>query len=199
MSARITRPVHEIQKGAERLAAGDFAHKLYVPRTQEFASLAESLNHMAEELDEKIGTLTHERNEREAVLSSMVEGVFGRTFKAQVQPVELAHKLAKEMSDHKTVSVSRIYVPNEYEVYLSPGDYDLTVSAAGFATQKRQVAVAVEVEVVAAAAVGSAAAVAAAAEAAPTQGGAGRLTGSSRPSATGGARNRCTAVRHSWI
>jgi two-component system phosphate regulon sensor histidine kinase PhoR len=76
MSARITRPVHEIQQGAERLAAGDFTRRLYVPRTQEFASLAESLNHMAEELDEKIGTLTHERNEREAVLSSMVEGVF---------------------------------------------------------------------------------------------------------------------------
>jgi len=76
MSAWITRPVHEIQQGAERLAAGEFTHKLYVPRTQEFASLAESLNHMAEELDEKIGTLTHERNEREAVLSSMVEGVF---------------------------------------------------------------------------------------------------------------------------
>ena len=37
-----------------------------------------------------------------------------------------------------------------------------------------------------------------AAEAAPTHSGAGRLTGSSRPSATGGARNRRTPVRYFW-
>src|SRR5262245_66082940 len=39
-----------------------------------------------------------------------------------VQPVELALKLAKEMDEHRSVSVSRVYVPNEYTVYLSPGD-----------------------------------------------------------------------------
>jgi len=38
----------------------------------------------------------------------------------------------------------------------------------------------------------------AAAEAVPTHNGAGRLTGSSRPSATGGARNRRTPVRYFW-
>jgi hypothetical protein len=37
-----------------------------------------------------------------------------------VQPVELARKLAKEMDDHRTVSVSRVYVPNEYQLWLSP-------------------------------------------------------------------------------
>jgi hypothetical protein len=36
--------------------------------------------------------------------------------------VELARKLGKEMDDHRTVSVSRIYVPNEYTVYLAPDD-----------------------------------------------------------------------------
>ena len=57
-------------------------------------------------------------------MEKMVEGLFGRAFKSSVQPVELAHKLAKEMGDHKTVSVSRVYVPNEYEVYLSPSDFE---------------------------------------------------------------------------
>ena len=56
-------------------AAGDFSHKLSVPRTAEFASVAESLNAMADDLDEKIRTVTRERNEREAVLVSMIEGV----------------------------------------------------------------------------------------------------------------------------
>jgi hypothetical protein len=39
-----------------------------------------------------------------------------------VQPVELARKLAKEMDAHKTASVARVYVPNEYAVYLSKQD-----------------------------------------------------------------------------
>jgi hypothetical protein len=55
-------------------------------------------------------------------IESIVEGVFGRAFRSRVQPVELARKLAKEMDEHKSVSVSRIYVPNEYTLYLSPGD-----------------------------------------------------------------------------
>jgi hypothetical protein len=40
-----------------------------------------------------------------------------------VQPVEIARKLAKEMDAHKTASVSRVYVPNEYTVFLSPDDF----------------------------------------------------------------------------
>lgn len=55
-------------------------------------------------------------------IEALFEGVFGRAFRTHVQPVELARKLAKEMDDHRTISVSRIYVPNEYTVYLSPPD-----------------------------------------------------------------------------
>src|SRR5438094_7890789 len=55
-------------------------------------------------------------------IEALFEGIFGRAFRTNVQPVELARKLAKEMDDHRTVSVSRVYVPNEYTVYLSPAD-----------------------------------------------------------------------------
>jgi hypothetical protein len=58
----------------------------------------------------------------EQKIESLFEGIFGRAFRTNVQPVELARKLAKEMDEHRTVSVSRVYVPNEYTVYLSPGD-----------------------------------------------------------------------------
>jgi Protein of unknown function (DUF3662) len=58
----------------------------------------------------------------EQKIEALFEGVFGRAFRTNVQPVELARKLAKEMDDHRTVSVSRVYVPNEYTVYLSPAD-----------------------------------------------------------------------------
>jgi FhaA, N-terminal domain/FHA domain len=58
----------------------------------------------------------------ETRIEGLFEGVFGRAFRTHVQPVELARKLAKEMDEHRSVSVSRVYVPNEYTVYLSPGD-----------------------------------------------------------------------------
>src|SRR6476660_10184849 len=58
----------------------------------------------------------------EEKLAGIVEGTFGRVFRTQVRPVELARKLAREMDQHKTVSVSRTYVPNEYAVWLSPED-----------------------------------------------------------------------------
>jgi len=60
----------------------------------------------------------------ESKLESLFEGVFGRAFRANVQPVELARKLIKEMDDHRNVSVSRVYVPNEYTIYLAPGDHE---------------------------------------------------------------------------
>jgi hypothetical protein len=58
----------------------------------------------------------------EQKIEALVEGVFGRAFRTNVQPVELARKLVKEMDDHRTVSVSRVYVPNEYTIYLSEHD-----------------------------------------------------------------------------
>ena len=58
----------------------------------------------------------------ESKIEGLFEGVFGRAFRTHVQPVELARKLAKEMDEHRSVSVSRVYVPNEYTLYLSPSD-----------------------------------------------------------------------------
>ena len=58
----------------------------------------------------------------EAKLEGLVGGAFSRAFKSRVQPVEIARKLAKEMQDNQTVSISRTYVPNHYTVWLSPQD-----------------------------------------------------------------------------
>ncbi len=58
----------------------------------------------------------------ERKIEGLIERTFGRAFKSQLQPVELARKLSREMEQHKTVSVSRVYVPNEFAVYLSSAD-----------------------------------------------------------------------------
>ena len=130
VSRRISGQMREIKVGAERLAAGDFTHKLRMPRVEEFASVAESINRMAEELDGKLRTLTRERNEREAVLSSMVEGVLavdtnerviavnaaaarlldtdpasaeGKTIQEVVRNPDLQHVVAQTLGGHRPV------------------------------------------------------------------------------------------------
>jgi FHA domain-containing protein len=58
----------------------------------------------------------------ESKIAGLVEGTFSRAFRSEVRPVEIARKLAREMEEHKSVSVSRTIVPNEYRVFLSPRD-----------------------------------------------------------------------------
>jgi Protein of unknown function (DUF3662)/FHA domain len=58
----------------------------------------------------------------ETRIANLVEGAFGRAFRSEVRPIELAHKLAREMDEHRTASISRTYAPNEYSVWLSPQD-----------------------------------------------------------------------------
>jgi hypothetical protein len=76
----------------------------------------------------------------ETKIAGLVEGTFSRAFRSEVRPVEIARKLAREMEEHKSFSVSRTYVPNEYRVFLSPRDRErfasyeeaLTAELAGY-------------------------------------------------------------------
>lgn len=77
LSHRIRRPIDDIEKGAESFVRGDFDVHLPSSGVAEIAGLSETMKHMAGELREQIRTITEQRNELEAVLTSMVEGVFG--------------------------------------------------------------------------------------------------------------------------
>ncbi|MEJ2724297.1 MAG: ATP-binding protein [Deltaproteobacteria bacterium] len=81
---RIKRPIDEIKRGAERFARGDFQFRLPASDMEELAGLSETMNQMAGELQERINTITAQRNELEAVLSSMVEGVIAVDMEEQI-------------------------------------------------------------------------------------------------------------------
>jgi hypothetical protein len=68
----------------------------------------------------------------ESRIAGLVEGTFSRAFKSEVRPVEIARKLAREMEEHKSYSVSRMYAPNEYRVYLSPRDRERFAEEEGY-------------------------------------------------------------------
>jgi hypothetical protein len=55
-------------------------------------------------------------------LGGLVEGLFSKTFRSGVQPVELAKRVLREMDAHKTVGVSEIWAPNRFELWISSAD-----------------------------------------------------------------------------
>ncbi len=60
----------------------------------------------------------------ERSLEKYIEGIFKSKMKGKVNPLDIAKKLAREMRDQRKISVNLVYVPNEYEVSLSPADWD---------------------------------------------------------------------------
>jgi hypothetical protein len=59
----------------------------------------------------------------ETKIADFVEGAFGRAFRSEITPVELARRLVREMDRHRRGSLSSTVVPNEYVVWLSPADH----------------------------------------------------------------------------
>jgi len=75
ISRRIMRPIEEIKRGAESFAKGNFQYRSPVSDLQEIAGLSNAVNRMASELQQRINSITQNRNELKAVLSGMLEGV----------------------------------------------------------------------------------------------------------------------------
>ena len=55
-------------------------------------------------------------------LGGLVEGLFSKTFRSGVQPIELAKRLIKEMDAGRTVGVSEVWAPNHFVFYLGAED-----------------------------------------------------------------------------
>jgi two-component system phosphate regulon sensor histidine kinase PhoR len=75
ISRRISQPIEQMKKSAEHFAAGDLNHRLTPPGTEEMGGLADAMNQMAAQLNERIETIVSQRNQLETVLASMTEGV----------------------------------------------------------------------------------------------------------------------------
>lgn len=75
ISKKISRPLEQLRIGAQRFAQGDLQPQLEIPKPEEIGELALSMNHMATELDQRIRTITRKKQETEAILCSMREGV----------------------------------------------------------------------------------------------------------------------------
>ncbi|MCJ7602038.1 MAG: cell wall metabolism sensor histidine kinase WalK [Desulfobulbaceae bacterium] len=79
VSRRISKPLEEMKQCAERYSRGDFSRRMSLHKggsaSLEVATLAASMDRMAEQLNERIETILRQRNELEAVFASMAEAV----------------------------------------------------------------------------------------------------------------------------
>jgi len=71
----VVKPIDVLLEGAERFAQGRLKRRLPLFPWSEVHSLADSMNRMAHQLNERIKSAVLQRNETEAILSSMMEGV----------------------------------------------------------------------------------------------------------------------------
>lgn len=75
VSRRIVKPIEMMQQFAQHFARGNLTERLIPPNTKELYRLANAMNEMASQLERRIETIKKHKNEYEAVLTSMVEGV----------------------------------------------------------------------------------------------------------------------------
>ncbi len=75
LSRRLAQPVLDLTEGAKKMARGELHQRVAVPETDELATLADSLNQLASQLEERGHAIGRKGHEQEAVLASMAEGV----------------------------------------------------------------------------------------------------------------------------
>ena len=100
-------PVDIIRAGAQRYSQGDYSLKIYPPREKHLKSIAESLNSMAKQLDEKLDIIGEQSNLQKVVLESMKEGVLAVDYDERIlllnKTAELILGITATVSQGKTL------------------------------------------------------------------------------------------------
>jgi two-component system, OmpR family, phosphate regulon sensor histidine kinase PhoR len=104
-SRRVSRPLEKIREGAEYFAKGQLSYRLPVFASSETEMLARTMNDMAASLDERMQTIIIQKNELEAVLSSMIEGVMAVDLEEKI--ISINHTAARMFSRKPSELINR--------------------------------------------------------------------------------------------
>lgn len=75
ISRRYTKPLHYMERKARELAAGGFDARVKPPKVPELKVLADSFNYMAKTIEDRVQTITDQRNSLNIVLDSMTDAL----------------------------------------------------------------------------------------------------------------------------
>ncbi|MGD9180655.1 MAG: ATP-binding protein [Desulfobacterales bacterium] len=136
ISRRISRPIEQMKKSAEQFAGGDLNHRLPTPVTEEMAGLADAMNQMAAQLDNRIETISRQRNQLETVLASMLEGVIAIDTEERIVSINraAAQLFDKEPANCQNKSIQEIIRSPALQQFIrkalrnkNPSEEDITV------------------------------------------------------------------------
>jgi two-component system phosphate regulon sensor histidine kinase PhoR len=121
VSRQISSRMGEIKRGAARFAAGDFSHEIHVSTADEIGEVAVGLNTMGRRLSETIQTITDERNEQEAVLTGMTEGVLAVDGQERVITINAAaaRLLAVDPDDAQGRSIQEVVRNPDLQAFVA--------------------------------------------------------------------------------
>ncbi|MGA2679407.1 MAG: ATP-binding protein [Sedimentisphaerales bacterium] len=138
VSRKITRPIEQMKDAAKRFAAGQLDHRVPVPDSEELAELAGALNETADRLKRTIETITNQKNQLEAILSSMAEGVIavdsdGRVVNINKKATQLLEIDSVSATGHSIEEAIRNVDIQRFMRYTlmssAPTEEDITLSA----------------------------------------------------------------------
>ncbi|NOZ07636.1 MAG: cell wall metabolism sensor histidine kinase WalK [FCB group bacterium] len=92
IARKIASPLKLMKAVAENYAEGDFSSQLELNSSLEVNSLAGSLNRMARQLDDRIRTISRQKNEQNAILTSMIEAVIAVDNEGKILMINKAAK-----------------------------------------------------------------------------------------------------------
>lgn len=129
VSKKVSLPISHMKRGAQRFASGDFNMKLPMSGYEETDQLATALNEMARTLHNTITGITTQRNELNAVLSSMIEGVIAVDASERIMTINRAAGMLFGIDQQHAVGkmVSEVLRNTEIQSFLVR-----TLSASGF-------------------------------------------------------------------
>ena len=136
ISRRISRPIEQMKKSAEQFAAGDLSHRLNFPASEEMAGLADAMNQMAAQLDNRIKTIISQRNQLETVLASMLEGVIAIDGEERIVSINraAAQLFENEPANCKNKSIQEVIRSSALQEFIrsalnnpNPAEEDITV------------------------------------------------------------------------
>ncbi|MDA0327626.1 MAG: ATP-binding protein [Gemmatimonadetes bacterium] len=99
LSRAFTRPLVDLADRAGRLAKGDFTSRVPRSRVVELRDLAVAFNRLADELQERLSDLRRERDEMQALIDCMAEGVIALNENGEVVRTNRAARALLDLGD----------------------------------------------------------------------------------------------------
>ena len=104
LARQLEAPLRRMIRAAEAIGSGDYGKRIRISPGQEFSPLSHAINNMAENIEKQIHTITEQKQQLEAVLNGMAEGVMVLDTRGRIRTVNPA--LAR-IIPHPPASIGR--------------------------------------------------------------------------------------------